>query len=224
MKQLLKEYIKTTSIYTPLRNWINPRKQKKEFIEWEKHGKPIPPPHLAKQRIIKSFAEKYELGTFVETGTFYGDMVEAMKGYFDRIYSIELSNELYEKARKRFDRDKRIEIIHGDSGVQLGKLLERIDQPALFWLDGHYSAGETARGDNDTPIYEELTHIFSVPNSEHVVIIDDARCFGTHPAYPAINDLSDFIKAKKPDAKIEVECDIIRITSTGTSGYSVRYR
>lgn len=145
-------------------------------------------------------------------------MVEAMKCYFDRIYSIELSNELYEKAKMRFDGDRRIKIIHGDSGVALGKLLRRIDQPALFWLDGHYSGGVTAKGDKDTPIYEELNHIFSTQNSGHVVIIDDARCFGTDPAYPTIKELSDFIKTKKPDAKIEVECDSIKITPPSVSG------
>jgi len=212
MEQFLKELIKRTPIYTPLRNWVNRRKLKKELLEWERRGKPAPPPHIVKQRVIRSFAERYGLRCLVETGTYYGDMVEAMKCYFDRIYSIELSKELYEKAKLRFDGDKRLEIIHGDSGVELGKLLRRIDQPALFWLDGHYSAGVTAKGNKDTPIYEELTHIFSTQNSGYVVIIDDARCFGTDPAYPTIKELSDFIKTKRPDAQIEVECDSIRIT------------
>ena len=212
MEQFLKELIKRTPIYTPLRNWVNRRKLKKELLEWERRGKPAPPPHIVKQRVIRSFAERYGLRSLVETGTYYGDMVEAMKCYFDRIYSIELSKELYEKAKLRFDGDKRLEIIHGDSGVELGKLLRRIDQPALFWLDGHYSAGVTAKGNKDTPIYEELTHIFSTQNSGYVVIIDDARCFGTDPAYPTIKELSDFIKTKRPDAQIEVECDSIRIT------------
>jgi len=181
MKQFMKELIKRIPISTMLRNKINVRKQKKELLDWERRGKAVSPPHIVKQRVLKSFAEKYGLRTLVETGTYYGDMVEAMKCYFDLIYSIELSNELYKKAKKRFDGEKKIEIIHGDSGVELGKLLDRINQPALFWLDGHYSAGATAKGDKDTPIYEELTHIFSTQNSGHVVIIDDARCFGTDP-------------------------------------------
>ena len=32
--------------------------------------------------------------------------------------------------------------------------------PAIFWLDGHYSAGITAMGEQATPIFKELTHIF----------------------------------------------------------------
>ena len=174
----------------------------------------MPPPHIVKQRTIRSFAEKFGPKILIETGTYYGDMVEAMKGYFNQIYSIELSEELYEKAKKRFDGEENVRIIHGDSGVELGRLVGRIEEPALFWLDGHYSAGVTARGDKDTPIYEELTHIFNSHLSKYVIIIDDARCFGNDPAYPNIKELSDFIKAKRSDAQIEVKDDSIRITQS----------
>ncbi len=207
MKNTLKQLIKKTPIYPVLRTI----RQKRELKEWERNGRPVPPPHIVKQRTIREFAEKFGLSVLVETGTYYGDMVEAMKGYFSRIYSIELSNDLYEKAKQRFAGDDRIEIIHGDSGIELGKLIPRLDQAALFWLDGHYSAGVTARGEKDTPIYEELTHIFSSPEEGHVIIIDDARCFGTDPAYPGIDELIGFIKAKKPNAKIEVKDDSIRV-------------
>jgi len=211
MKQLLKKIIKKTPLYTPLQNWISARRQKTELIKWERNGKPVPPPHIVKQQTIRSFAEKYELKILIETGTLFGDMVEAMKGNFSQIYSIELSEELYEKAKKRFNGDGNVRIIHGDSGVELGELVTMIKDPALFWLDGHYSAGVTAKGDKDTPIYEELTHIFNTPNRGHVIIIDDARCFGTDPAYPSIEELSNFIRTKRPDADIEVENDSIRI-------------
>jgi hypothetical protein len=207
MKRTLKEFIKRTPIYPALRTI----RQRREIKEWERLGRSAPPPHIVKQRTIREFAKKCGVKVLIETGTYYGDMVEAMKNYFSRIYSIELSNELYEKARRRFAGDKGIKIIHGDSGIELGKLINSLDQPALFWLDGHYSAGETAKGDKDTPIYEELTHIFNSQQGGHVVIIDDARLFGTDPAYPSIDELSRFIKANSPNAKIEVENDSIRI-------------
>jgi hypothetical protein len=215
MKQLLKDLIKKTPLYAAMRGWAFARRQKRELADWERHGRPVPPPHIVKQRTIRDFAKKFGLKVFVETGTYYGDMVEAMKPYFSQIYSIELSNELYEKAKRRFAGDERIKIIHGNSGIELGKLIVSLDQSALFWLDAHYSAGVTARGEKDTPIYEELTHIFNSQYSGHVVIIDDARCFGTDPAYPSIEELSDFIRARYPNAKIEVENDSIRIIPLG---------
>ena len=42
-------------------------------------------------------------------------MVEEMKAFFDRIYSIELSEDLYQKAKKRFRGVKHINLIYGDS-------------------------------------------------------------------------------------------------------------
>ncbi|MBC2744401.1 MAG: hypothetical protein HGJ93_15505 [Desulfosarcina sp.] len=212
MKQLLKQIIKKIPLYYPLHNWEVKRRQVKELVEWERKGKPLPPPHIVKQRTLQTYAKRFGLKILVETGTYCGDMVEAMKDSFDRIYSIELSKELYENAKGRFKGIKYIELIHGDSGLELRKIINKLNQPALFWLDSHYSAGVTARGDKDTPIYEEMEHILNVPDREHVVIIDDARLFGTDPAYPSMGELSDFIRSKRPDTDIVVQDDSIRIT------------
>jgi hypothetical protein len=205
MIKLLKEAIRKTPFYTPLRNWAVIRK-------WARNGRTVPPPHIFKQRVLRNSAKKFGLKILVETGTYSGDMVEAMKGRFDRIYSIELCKELFEKAKKRFQAEGTVELIHGDSGTELGRLIGRIDRPTLFWLDGHYSGGITARGDKDTPIYEELSHILDAPDKGHVIVIDDAWCFGVDPAYPSIEELSDFIKSKRPNTNIIVEDDSIRIT------------
>jgi len=77
----------------------------------------------------------------------------------------------------------------------------------------NFSGGVTAQGEKDTPIYEELAHIFGSRENRHVIIIDDARLFGTDPAYPTIEALSAFVLTQKPSAKIDVEDDSIRITS-----------
>lgn len=183
-----------------------------EVAEWESAGRPVPPPHVVKQRTLRAYSEKYGLRTLVETGTFWGDMVSAMRGSFDRIYSIELSEELHANALERFKDAPNVELIHGDSAVELGRLMPRLDRPALFWLDGHYSAGVTARGEKDTPIFEELAHIFGAQDLGHVILIDDARCFGTDPEYPTIDELDAFVRASRPHVDISVEDDSIRIT------------
>lgn len=211
--------MKKIPFYTTLKNWVTLRKlksslsksEKKELTKWEKDGRPAPPPHFIKQETIRSFKNKFKLKILVETGTYYGDMIEAMKNDFSQIYSIELSEDLYQKAKQRFFDTKHISIIQGDSGVQLEKLVKTINQPVLFWLDGHYSAGVTARGDKDTPIYEELNHIFNSNHEKYIIVIDDARCFGNDPDYPSIKELSDFVNAKLPNAKIEVKDDSIRV-------------
>ena len=205
MIRAIKFFIKNSSIYQVI-------EQRREMKKWERNGGAAPTPHLIKQRTIREYADKFGIKVFIETGTYFGYMVAAMKKHFTWIYSIELSDELYLNAMQKFVGDERIKIIHGDSAVELGKLIPNLDQPALFWLDGHYSAGMTAKGKKDTPIYEELTHIFNSLQKMHVIIIDDARCFGTDPAYPNIDELTKFIKTKNPNVKIEIENDCIRIT------------
>jgi protein-L-isoaspartate O-methyltransferase len=72
----------------------------KQIAQWGKKEKPMPPPHAVKQQTIQYYAEKYNVKTLIETGTYY--MVEAMRDVFAHICSIELSRELYEKAKRRF--------------------------------------------------------------------------------------------------------------------------
>ena len=194
-----------------MNTWIA---QNKLLWAWWLMGRPVPPPHIVKQRILKRYASKYELSIFVETGTCRGAMVFAMKKYFDRIYSIELSEEFYLAAKRWFKNDEFIELIHGDSGIELGRVINLIDQPALFWLDGHYSGGETARGTKDTPVIEELEHIYnSKLASQHVVLIDDARCFGKDKGYPSILEIKNLVRSKIPNAVITVNNDAIHIIS-----------
>ncbi len=212
MKQLIKQIIKNTPLYHPLRNRVIRNRDAKELIEWERKGKPVPPPHVVKQKTLQTYSKNYGLKILVETGTLYGDMVEAMKKVFDRIYSIELDKGLYEEARKRFNGEKHIELICGDSGVEIINLMNKIDEPALFWLDAHFSGGITAKGENDTPIYKELSTILNAPDRGHVMIIDDARSFGSDPDYPNMDELNEFVKSKRSNLEIAVQDDSIRIT------------
>ena len=124
-----------------------------------------------KGNVLLQLAEKHNMKTFVETGTYSGEMVKYMNDNykFSRIYSIELSLRLYARAFKLFQDQQHITILQGDSGEQLRHLDLR--KPALFWLDAHYSCGCTARGKKITPILEELDAILSP--IDHVIVIDD---------------------------------------------------
>ena len=211
MKTAVTKVLSKTPLYHPLRNYIRTQRNARELETWERSGRPCPPPHAVKQRVLRTYAREHGLRVFVETGTYLGDMVEAMRRSFDKIYSIELSEELFREAQKRFAHAKHIEIIHGDSGVELGNIVRKLQQPALFWLDGHYSAGMTARGEKDSPVFEELGHILRNPDLGHVVIIDDARCFGTESGYPSLATLTEYILSLRKDMLIATEDDSIRL-------------
>ena len=182
-----------------------------QLAEWERNGRPIPPPHIVKQMAIEEYRKKFHTEILVETGTYMGDMVEAQRDQFKKIYSIELSEKLFNKAQKRFKDHLHIKIVQGDSGTVLNKLISEIGKPALFWLDGHYSGGITAKGEKECPVPEELKIILKSPLS-HIILIDDARLFnGTHD-YPTIDQIEEIIKANNVQYLVETKDDIIRLT------------
>ena len=186
--------------------------KEKTLKKWEKNGCPIPPPHVVKQKIIREYRFKYNLNIFVETGTYLGDMIAAKKKYFTKIYSIELSNELWQRAKKRFERHKNIIILQGDSSLILEDVVDKLNEPALFYLDGHYSGGITAGSELGCPIKNELKAIFRSNIKKHIILIDDARAFGSEKNYPSLSDLIHFIKSYSPHSNVEIKHDIIRVT------------
>lgn len=99
-------------------------------------------PHVIKQEVIINFQKKYSIKILVETGTFWGEMIYAQRKNFEKIISIELLQKLYNAASKRFKKYKNIEIINGDSEEILNQIITQILEPAIFWLDGHYSGFE----------------------------------------------------------------------------------
>ena len=117
-------------------NRLKRQVEKRQFIEWQKNDCPAPPPHMVKQTTIQDYQRKYGYTTFVETGTYLGDMVEAQKRRFKKIVSIEIGVELFEKAQKRFKNDHHVTIVQGDSGIILPQILKDMNEPAIFWLDG----------------------------------------------------------------------------------------
>jgi hypothetical protein len=181
------------------------------YEQWRRARGELPMPHYGKQLVVAEYAERLRPPVFIETGTYTGHMVLAMLGRFEEIYSIELDPVLCEKARRKFRAFPYVQIVQGDSSRELRRLLPRLSRPCLFWLDAHYSGGATAKGDLETPIAEEVTAILDHPLAdEHVLLIDDARCFdGTHD-YPDLTVLRKLVLAKRPNWTFEVRDDIIR--------------
>ncbi len=191
---------------------LHRRAEERALIQaWRRSGSPVPPPHLYKQKLLTSYASRYRLSTLVETGTYLGDMVFSLRKRFKTIISIELSSELCVRAQQRLREFPHVSIIEGDSSEVLPDILDGLKVPTLFWLDGHYSAGNTALGDRETPVSAEMDAILNHPVRGHVVLIDDARNFdGTHD-YPTLSSLRDYVHGAYPKADFSVKDDVIRI-------------
>lgn len=210
MKDIIKKIIRPLIPQSVL-NGLNKQMSDEDIQQWKKNGSPGAAPHIVKQMTIKEYQKNYGLNVLIETGTYLGDMVEAQKATFNKVISIELGVDLWRKAQKRFNSDKNVTIVNGDSGKVLPEVLKSINEPAIFWLDGHYSAGITAKGDKDCPIYEEVDAILATKYN-HILLIDDARLFNGGGDYPTNQKLTEYIKSKNPNYNVEIKDDIIRYT------------
>ena len=171
-----------------------------------------------KRKIMEGYREKFQLNYFVETGTFLGDTTHYFKNKFRQLFSVELSTELADRAKQRFKEDAKVEIIQGNSADVLPAICSNLHEPALFWLDGHYSSeffvGQeyiiTAKADKNTPIEKELDILMASPYN-NIILIDDARLFTGKYDYPTLAKIKKKISAGKLKYNIHVHADIIHI-------------
>jgi hypothetical protein len=114
---------------------------------------------------------------FIETGTLSGDTIFSLEPYFNKLYTIEFSEKYYITTKNKYSGNK-INFILGDSSIVFETLLPIISDKCIFFLDGHWTGGDTGRSDKDCPLYEEITHINNLFTNDAIIIIDDFRLFG----------------------------------------------
>jgi hypothetical protein len=155
-------------------------------------------PEGRKQNLILRLAKEHALHVFIETGTFLGDMIDGVEKQFDEVHSIELSEELYQMVKKRFKNKQKIHLYQGDSGRILSEIVQKMDRPALIWLDAHFIPDmplwkklPVAKPDPPTPILSELEAIRSSSMKlRHLVLVDDASSFTGRDGWPSLMELT----------------------------------
>jgi hypothetical protein len=182
-----------------------------DYLYWHLRGKPVRSPHLLKQRTVREFAEKYGLKILIETGTYYGEMIFAIKDRLDRIYSIEFDPALAQQAIRNFARYPNIQILEGDSQQVLPALLKSLTQPALFWLDAGYYSWAGLENDKRR-LSVELESILHHPVKGHVILMDDAHSLNGQNGALTVSELKSRIESEFPGRSMEVKYDILRIT------------
>ena len=208
----LRVYLKN---YYP--NWfyraVRASRDRKLVENWKKKGCQIPAVDAYKRRLLAEIVNLNNRNIFIETGTFLGDTVFDIYPLVDKVITIEVSKKLKNNAAKRFAGNSKVEILEGDSAKVISTINtdNLLKDRVIFWLDGHYSCGETAMGEKETPIFEELEVVLGRCDSGHIVLIDDAREFNDNPGYPSIDALMDKLKFLRPTAAIRIENDCIYI-------------
>ena len=180
-----------------------------ELMEWSLAGNPAPPPHAVKIAMLRSFIERSAYRVFIETGTYLGATTEEIAKTGVRVITIELSESLHRTAVQRFADVPNVACLLGDSSKVLPGLLADLKEPAVLWLDGHYSDGITAQGDRATPLVEELFFVLHHEVKQHVILIDDVRLFDG-VTYPTVDWVEQFVRLYLPDHQSDVRHDIFR--------------
>jgi hypothetical protein len=104
-------------------------------------------------------------------------ILQAIVAGYEKIYSIELADKYYKYCSEKYEKLKCVTILQGDSPEVLKTLLPEINEPCVFWLDGHHSCGDTGYGKKWSPLMDEIESISQHHIKTHTILIDDMRCW-----------------------------------------------
>lgn len=184
------------------------------LYNWAKKNFDVPYPRFIKELIFKKYNLKSSI--WVETGTHYGDTSAFLSGLAEKVITLEPSIEIYHAARENLKKFNNVFIENKTSEDGLEKVVEQIkdNSNVCFWLDGHYSEGNTFLGEKHSPIEIELDIIQKhIQRFDKVnILIDDFRLFQNYKSqdiYPNKKFLIDWVFKNK--LIFEVEADIFII-------------
>lgn len=146
----------------------------------------------------------------VESGTYLGGTVEYFLPHARRIYSIELEPTLFANAAAAFAGAPHVSIIEGDATIHVPRIVADLDEAPLIFLDGHYSCGETACGDEPEPALTivRLLGELGVPAGT-TLVVDDLRTFAEGAVPVTVEELAAACRAAFPQCSIHCNVDAL---------------
>ena len=137
------------------------------------------------EKLALSLRDRHGITTAIETGTYKAQTTRFLAENFANVYSIEMDEGWFNRARQVLNDLFNVTLLCGDSRQVLAQLLPTIKSPALLWLDAHWCGGarEDQLPEDECPLREELDAIRADGRS-HYILIDDARLFVGRPEYP----------------------------------------
>lgn len=167
------------------------------------------------EELIMRLTHEFEIPNFVETGTYYGKTAVWASHYFKNVFTIEYSQELYQKVSPQYKNVENLHFIWGDSRTQLSQLIEQLEGSTLFWLDAHWSGGLTYGETDQCPLIEEIEILNRSPYPQFI-LIDDARLFTSPPQiphkieqWPEITEVIEVLKVGDQERYIVLIEDVI---------------
>lgn len=126
--------------------------------------------------------ELMKLDVFVEGGTYRGGTSRDMSSKFNKVYTVEKSEVMFDIAKDNLKGISNVIQLKGDTREHLTSILKE-NNNILFWLDAHWSGGDTYGEEDECPLLDELRLIFNV-DKNYIILIDDARLFFAPPPLP----------------------------------------
>jgi predicted O-methyltransferase YrrM len=149
---------------------------------------------------------------FVEAGTYKGATTAFFAKHADEVISVELHDELFTEAERRFANRPNVKLIHGDSLESIPKAVAGCVAPPLVFLDGHFSGAGTAKGEVEEPAELTLEPLSRVSPPGTTVVVDDLRLFGSGLAgFPQLDEITRAARKAFPSAVIRAGLDSIVI-------------
>jgi len=134
--------------------------------------------------------------TLVETGSHRGEGAATWASFFEKVYSIELSNELFEHCI-RTHKLNNLQFLKGASTDVLQSLVSDIEGSYILFLDAHGSGGDTTFdprvGRFGAPVLEEIECVRE--NPPLYILIDDLSDFDTIESYPEREQITDQVNS-----------------------------
>lgn len=129
----------------------------------------------------KHVFQKYPNEYFIETGTFKGEGLQmALDIGFANVRSVEIHEPYWKENLLKYHNNPRVRLYLGSSEEQLWNMIQGINVPCTFWLDGHWSGDDTPTwSGQNCPLEDELNIIKQHHIKNHTILIDDIRCCGT---------------------------------------------
>jgi len=166
----------------------------------------------APMQITTELAKLANANTFIETGTYMGGTAKSAAEHFDIVHTIEISEHMYNTYGQNIT-ESNVTRHLGDSKNVLPEILKNIsqEQSVVFWLDGHYSGGETGGAEHPYPLIEELNFVLQRPND--IILIDDARLFfsGNGKNCPTISEIIFTLPNNAKSHFVQIVDDVIFI-------------
>jgi hypothetical protein len=166
------------------------------------------------EQLVRDLHDRLGLERAVETGTYRGEGARVLADVFERVATIEIAPGLARAAANSLSSLRNVEVICGDSCEVLPTLVDPA-RPTLYWLDGHWSGGETGGHRHECPVLAELGAV-SGGHPDDCILIDDARLFLAPPPpphnaedWPRYRDIEDALRLARPSHLIIVAHDVV---------------